>query len=106
LRLLMANLRSRRIAVQLMRSELPIIRGDAIQLRQVFINLLVNAQDAIVVTEDGPREIWIETSRPDESSVAVEIRDSGVGVGIDEAALQRIFEHFVSTKPQGLGLGL
>jgi len=104
LRLLTANLSSRRIAVQLMRSELPVIRGDAIQLRQVLINLLVNAQDAIVAAEDGPREIWIETSRPDESSVAVAIRDSGVGV--DEAALQRIFEHFVSSKPQGLGLGL
>jgi len=104
LRLLMANLRSRRIGVQLMRSALPMIRGDAIQLRQVFINLLVNAQDAIVVAEDGPREIWIETSHPDPSSVVVAIRDSGVGV--DEAALQRLFEHFVSTKPQGLGLGL
>jgi two-component system sensor kinase FixL len=70
----------------------------------VFINLLVNAQDAIVVAEDGAREIWIETSHPDPSSVVVAIRDSGVGV--DEAALRRLFEHFVSTKPQGLGLGL
>ena len=104
LQLLAANLGSRRIAVQFARGQLPSVSGDAIQLRQVVINLLVNAEDAIVLAGDRMREIRIETGRPDASSVSIAIRDSGVGVKASE--LERIFEHFVSSKPQGLGMGL
>jgi signal transduction histidine kinase len=105
LRLLATNLRSRHVQVHFARGVgLPEIFGDAVQLRQVVINLLVNAEDAIALAGDGPREIRIETSRPDKEHAAIAIRDSGAGV--PESDLERIFEHFVSTKPQGLGLGL
>ena len=83
---------------------LPAVRGDSVQLRQVILNLLLNAEDAIVLAEDGPREIQIDASRPDPAHVAVVIRDSGVGV--KESELERVFEHFVTTKPEGLGMGL
>jgi signal transduction histidine kinase len=105
LRLLAASIGSRQIHVHFARGVgLPEAFGDAVQLRQVMINLLVNAADAIALAGDGPREIRVETSRTDEEHVAIAIRDSGVGV--PESDLERIFEHFVSSKPQGLGLGL
>ena len=105
LRLLAADLRNRQIHVHFARGErLPAVLGDSVQLRQVLINLLVNAEEAISLAGDGPREIRIATSRPDPGCVAIAIRDSGVG--LDAADLERIFEHFVSSKPHGLGMGL
>jgi PAS domain S-box-containing protein len=83
---------------------LPAIHGDPVQLQQVLLNLLVNACDAIAAAPDGPREITVETRNSDGGGVAVAIRDTGVGV--KDGDLERIFEHFVSTKPDGLGMGL
>jgi PAS domain S-box-containing protein len=83
---------------------LPTIRGDAIQLQQVLLNLLVNACEAIAATDDGPREIVIETARLESAGASVSIRDTGAGV--KEGDVERIFEHFVSSKPDGLGMGL
>ena len=105
LRLLATNLRSQQILVHLTRGErLPAVLGDGVQVRQILINLLLNAEDAIALTSDGPREIHIETSQSSPGCVAIAIRDSGIGLA--ESELERIFEHFVSTKPQGLGMGL
>ena len=80
------------------------VRGDPVQLQQVLLNVLVNACEAIAATEDGPREVTIETSALAAGGVAVSIRDTGIGV--KDGDLERIFEHFVSTKVEGLGMGL
>lgn len=105
LRLLATNIRTQQVLVHFTRGEgLPAVFGDGVQLRQVLINVLVNAEDAISLTSDGPREIHIETSRPNPGCVAIAIRDSGIG--LDGFDFERIFEHFVTTKPQGLGMGL
>jgi signal transduction histidine kinase len=69
-----------------------------------LINLLRNAEDAIGMSDDGPREIRIEATRFDEEKISITIHDSGIGV--KEADLEGIFGHFVSSKPQGLGMGL
>ena len=104
LRLLAPDLRSKEISVRFLRGErLPPVLGDGVQLRQVVINLLVNAEEAIGPAGDAPREIRILTGL-DEAQVMIEISDSGIGV--KESDLKLIFEQFVSTKPQGLGLGL
>ena len=66
--------------------------------------MIVNAAEAITLAADGPREIGIETSRPAVGRIAIAIRDSGVGAR--DLELERMFEHFVSTKPQVLGMGL
>jgi len=105
LHLLATDIRRRNIAVHFARGErLPAVLGDGVQLRQVLINLLVNAAEAIAAAGEGPREIRIETRRRDAGHVAVAIRDSGLGA--KESDLERMFEHFVTTKPHGLGMGL
>jgi signal transduction histidine kinase len=80
------------------------VRGDPVQLQQVLLNVLVNACEAIAATEDGPREVAIETTALAAGGVTVSIRDTGIGV--KDGDLERIFEHFVSTKVEGLGMGL
>jgi PAS domain S-box-containing protein len=82
---------------------LPRIRARADQLRQVFLNLIINAQQAIT----GEGEIRISTSRYEQAlqpSIVVELSDSGVGIAEDDLA--RIFDPFFSTGKKGTGLGL
>jgi PAS domain S-box-containing protein len=104
-RLLRHDIERQRIALhRALARGLPLIPGDPVQLQQVLLNLLVNACEAIAATDEGAREMVIETARHGADGVAISIRDSGVGV--KEGDLERIFEHFVSTKPDGLGMGL
>jgi signal transduction histidine kinase len=105
LRLLKNDLLQSHIQVHFLRQEnLPPVLGDPVQLRQVMLNVLVNAKEAIAAAEAGPREIQIETRRDERGCVAIDIRDSGVG--LPETELQRMFHRFVTSKPQGLGMGL
>ena len=83
--------------------ELPRIRARADQLRQVFLNLIINAQQAI----EGDGEIVISTSRYEQAlqpSIVVQMSDSGIGIAEDDLA--RIFDPFFSTGKKGTGLGL
>jgi PAS domain S-box-containing protein len=103
--LLRADLQRRTISVSLALAEtVPPVLGDSVQLQQVMLNLVVNACEAIVATEGAPREILVETRRTEPGRLAIAVRDSGIGV--KETELERIFEHFVTSKPQGLGMGL
>jgi PAS domain S-box-containing protein len=82
---------------------LPKIRARADQLRQVFLNLILNAQQAI----EGDGEITISTFRYEQSlqpSIVVQLSDSGVGIAADD--LNHIFDPFFSTGKKGTGLGL
>jgi signal transduction histidine kinase/CheY-like chemotaxis protein len=80
--------------------QLPAVKGPAPNLRQVFLNLLLNASDAI-----QPRgEITIESS-VDDDSVVVRVADDGPGIAAEH--IERVFEPFFTTKgPHGAGLGL
>jgi PAS domain S-box-containing protein len=83
--------------------QLPKVRARADQLRQVFLNLLLNAQQAM---EKGGR-ITVRTSVYEQAlqpTVSVQISDTGRG--ISESDLARIFEPFFSTRAKGTGLGL
>ena len=103
--LLRADMLARLIDVRLVLGEaVPSVLGDPIQLEQVILNVVVNACEATGATEDGPRAITIQTSQPQPGRLAIAVRDTGVGV--KEAELERIFEHFVTTKSKGLGMGL
>jgi two-component system NtrC family sensor kinase len=82
---------------------LPRVRARADQLRQVFLNLIINAQQAI----EGDGEIVISTSRYEQAlqpSILIQLTDTGVGIAEDD--LPRIFDPFFSTGKKGTGLGL
>jgi PAS domain S-box-containing protein len=96
----------RQLRIRVIRSfdeELPKIRARADQLRQVFLNLIINAQQAIA----NGGEITISTSRYEQAlqpSILVQLSDSGSGIREDD--LMRIFDPFFSTGKKGTGLGL
>ncbi len=85
-------------------AELPKIDAYPMQLKQVFMNLLVNAQQAIEAQDESSTVvIRVETAVQEEDIV---IRISDTGIGIPEADRGRIFEPFFTTKPVGAGTGL
>ncbi|AMV41801.1 two-component system sensor histidine kinase NtrB [Paraburkholderia caribensis] len=83
---------------------LPPVRGDKVQLQQVLLNLLLNAFDAVSECGASDRVVAL-FARPDgEGRVRIAVRDRGHGQTADK--LECIFKPFVTSKPQGLGLGL
>ena len=81
----------------------PAVLGSEPRLGQVFLNLLMNAAQAIPEGALERHEIQV-TTRSEGARVAVEIQDTGSGIPAD--ALSRIFEAFFTTKPFGVGTGL
>jgi signal transduction histidine kinase len=75
-----------------------------VQLQQVMLNLIINAVEALSGLTEGPRELLISTGKAEMGGVLVTVRDSGPGPA--PAALERLFEAFYTTKPNGLGMGL
>jgi signal transduction histidine kinase len=93
--------RHRRILVSTdFATDLPHVALDRARLKQVFLNVLVNASEAMPTGGD----VRVTTRRDGPGELLVEICDDGVGV--DPAALPLLFDPFVSTKPDGVGLGL
>jgi two-component system, LuxR family, sensor kinase FixL len=103
LRLMRSDLLNRGVlvATDLARA-LPAVSGDRNQLQQVLLNLVMNACDAMA--GQPTRRLRIGTRRVAPGRVEFSVADCGAGIPPDE--LERIFEPFVSTKAQGLGLGL
>jgi C4-dicarboxylate-specific signal transduction histidine kinase len=85
--------------------DLPLIEGDRVQLQQVILNLIVNAIEAMNGVSDGPRALLISTGTAEGRGVLVAVQDTGPVV-LDPAKLERLFEAFYTTKPDGLGMGL
>ncbi|MES1207112.1 MAG: ATP-binding protein, partial [Pseudomonadota bacterium] len=83
--------------------DVPLVEGHTARLGQVFVNLLVNAAQAIPDDTGRDPTITLATSCAD-GSVVVEVADTGVGIAPD--ALPRIFDVFFTTKPAGVGTGL
>jgi PAS domain S-box-containing protein len=84
--------------------KLPSILGDRIQLQQVVLNLLLNAEEAIQQASPAGGEVVVRTELDRAGQVVVSVQDTGAG--IKEAEAGRLFEPFYTTKPQGLGMGL
>src|SRR5579862_2185903 len=84
--------------------ELPRVLGHRGQLQEVFINLVRNAIEAMDGLEDGRRLLQVSSGRNAGRAVVVTVEDCGPG--IDPGRLPNIFEAFMTTKPDGMGLGL
>jgi signal transduction histidine kinase len=84
--------------------KLPRVQSDPLLLHQVFLNMVMNAEQAITATGRGGR-IEITTSRvPGRDRIIATVRDTGNGIPPD--AIERIFEPFYTTKEVGKGTGL
>ena len=83
---------------------LPLVPGDRVQLQQVIVNLIVNAVEAMSGAGNEPRELTIASGAVDSNDVFVEVQDTGPG--LDPANLDRLFQSFYTTKPDGMGMGL
>jgi len=89
--------------------DLPPVLADANRLEQVFINLLINARDAIEARWERAdyhgkaKKIFLQTGSKDKT-VTIKVKDTGVG--IPESVLNKIFEPFFTTKKPGKGTGL
>ena len=84
--------------------KLKLIQGDRIQLQQVILNLILNSAAAMRNAPRAQRKIIVGTTMPDDLIVRVSVTD--FGTGIDENNIERLFEAFYTTKPEGLGMGL
>jgi C4-dicarboxylate-specific signal transduction histidine kinase len=84
-------------------AQIPCVRADRVQLQQVLINLIVNAEQAMTGQEADDRTLHIKTCFAD-GNVVVSLQDTGPGV--PEEALERIFDPFYSTRKAGMGMGL
>jgi len=85
-------------------SGLPPVNAHRRQLQQVILNLVHNAVEAMDATTDRPRVLKVITERRGADTIAFAVQDSGHG--IDPKQIERIFDTFVTTKSQGMGLGL
>ena len=83
---------------------LPMVYGDRIQLRQVILNLIRNAFEAMYQVEPKDRVLAVRTSSVTLGVITVEVQDHGIGA--DETAMEHLFHPFFTTKAGGMGLGL
>jgi PAS domain S-box-containing protein len=82
----------------------PLVEGNQSRLVQVFLNLLMNAAQAIPEGAAPENQIQVVTKSDSSGRAVVLVRDSGVGIPADVAT--HIFDPFFTTKPMGVGLGL
>ncbi len=83
---------------------LPEVDGNAVQLQQVILNLLLNAAEAMSGSDNRPRQILIRTEPEAVNRVRLSVQDNGIGFGPLEA--EQLFEPFYTTKSGGMGIGL
>jgi C4-dicarboxylate-specific signal transduction histidine kinase len=102
LSLMQEQLRLRGIEVELdLCADELVVLGNAIQLEQVFINLLTNARDAL---EESPRKTILIATQSDGGEIRIAFADTGCGIASDVE--KRIFDPFFTTKEVGTGTGL
>jgi PAS domain S-box-containing protein len=80
---------------------LPLITADRVQMQQVFMNLMLNGIEAM---KDAGGDLTVTSKGTQDGQVLIAVSDSGIGLPAGE--MERIFESFFTTKPQGTGMGL
>jgi len=105
LRLMRGELAGRGVAVTTeLAADMPVVSGDRVQLQQVLLNLVLNASDAMAALDPADRRLLVRAERDGDGGVRISVSDRGCGIPADQ--LEAVFEPFVTTKAEGLGLGL
>jgi signal transduction histidine kinase len=100
-----ADLKHHGIAVRTeLAEDLPRIPGVRVQLQQVLLNLIANAAESMAAVEPRARVLSVRSQKAGNCDIVVTVEDTGSG--IDPADLERVFDAFFSTKPEGMGMGL
>jgi len=100
--LLKSDIRRNSATVHLELGEnLPNVIGDRVQLEQVLMNLMLNAIEAM---RDANGNLTITSNPTEDGHLLISVSDTGIGIPADK--VDRIFDTFFTTKPQGTGMGL
>ncbi len=104
LRIIRSDLLNRSVEIVLqLAPDLPAVNGDRVQLQQVLLNLIVNGSDAMAENTQE-RQLTVSTKMPVVGEVEVTVCDVGPGIAPED--IERIFSPFVTSKADGMGLGL
>jgi signal transduction histidine kinase len=82
--------------------DLPPVFADRVQLQQLVMNLMLNAFEALEPVTGRPKQLSVRSTRAEDDHAVIQISDNGIGLEDPVTA----FQPFVTTKPEGLGLGL
>ena len=86
-----------------LKTDLPSVLADRVQLQQVLLNLIMNGIEAMAAVTDRPRLLGVQSRIDESGDVLVAVSDSGTGFGLE---LDRVFTPFFTTKANGMGMGL
>lgn len=95
---------SKIIMIKDLKENLPVINAHPMQIKQVIVNLLRNAIESLVSSQTSKRQINISTCFNSKNLVEVSVRDNGPGISPE--IMDQLFQAFISSKEQGLGIGL
>ena len=105
MRLVQGELKNRGVSSRAeLADDLPRVLADRTQLRQVILNLIMNAIEAMVSVSDRARVLRVRSENHSDDGVFVAVEDSGSGIAPED--MDRIFETFFTTKSEGMGMGL
>jgi signal transduction histidine kinase len=85
-------------------SVLPLVLADRVQMQQVIINLVINSIEAMEAVTDRPRELVMRSCQDKAGNASITVKDSGVGIAAENA--DRLFGASVTSKSNGMGMGL
>ena len=86
-----------------LKTDLPQVLADRVQLQQVLLNLIMNGIEALIAVTNRPRLLWVKSRIDDSGGALIAVSDSGPGLGLE---MDRVFNPFFTTKANGMGMGL
>ena len=105
LRLLSIDASARKVAINFERTtDLPRVWCDPVHFQQVVLNLVLNGMEAMAGLPEEKRQVVVRTGPANNGTVQIAVADFGPGIPVD--SLPKLFEHFFTTKKDGMGMGL